>query len=383
MAAVAAVATAAESTAYEALGRTVSIIWDVDNSQAVNTSLPSGIINPHAAGGDRNGGPSTGHGAAVNIYGNNGAFPSINAATGAIGNGGIPQRVNLTLHLTKLRRDLTLLIPDPHFRGVCLLDFEQLRADWNSTGAAQRAASLALAGNDTALARAQYEAAAKRLFLATINATRSLRPGCMIGWYGYPRNALPHFLTPAYRALCKATPGACAFDQGGTGNATGYTGPGAAAQRAFNDGLGWLFDALDVVTPSVYLGIDSSIAPRDSRTAIGAGAQDYVASTVVEAVRVARGTPVLPLVWLQYDSTYSGQGIPRTAPRDLLTPGDLHTELALPLASGAAGVLVWGSVDNSSSPNGVAAYSRYAETVLAREIEEICGAYTCSQHPFR
>ena len=53
------------------------------------------------------------------------------------------------------------------------------------------------------------------------------------------------------------------------------------------------------------------------------------------------------------------------------------------LASGAAGVLVWGSVDNSSSPNGVAAYSRYAETVLAREIEEICGVYTCSQHPFR
>jgi hypothetical protein len=182
--------------AHQLASRTVHLVWGVDESEAVNASLPRGIINGRSAGG-KNGGPGTGHGSAVNIYGNNGAFPSINAATGAVGNGGIPQRANVTLHTERLAADLAALIPSPAFRGVCLLDFEQLRADWNSTGEAQRAASIALAGNnDTALAQRQYEAAAKVLFLATIAALRAARPGCRVGWYGYPRNAPPSAFRP-------------------------------------------------------------------------------------------------------------------------------------------------------------------------------------------
>ena len=358
--------------------RAVYLVWDVDETLSVNASLPHGIINGLGVGG-RNGGPGTGHGSSVNVYGNNGAFPSINAATGAVGNGGIPQLANLSQHVGALRRDLATLIPDAGFRGVCLLDYEQLRADWNSTGEAQRAASIALAGNnDTQLARQQYEEAAKALFLATIAALRAARPGCRIGWYGYPRNAPPHLLDAAFEALCAANPGDCAFDQGGTGNATAYTGRGASAQRAINDSLDWLFRALDVVTPSVYLGIDPSVPGGDGDG--GPGAVAYVESTVREAVRVARraGVPCLPIAWLQYDSYYSGQGIAKGAPRNLLMPGDLHTELALPLQSGADGLLIWGHADNSSSPNGVRAYRRYVETVLQPEVTAMCSAFDCS-----
>ena len=360
--------------------RTVHVIWDVDQSNAVSSSLPPQIINNRSARGTRNGGPGTGHGSAVNIYGNNGAFPSINAATGAVGNGGVPQLCNVSLHVATLRRDVAALVPNPSFHGVCLLDFEQLRADWNSTPSAQRTASVALAGNnDTALAQRQYEAAAKVLFLATIEALRALRPGCRVGWYGYPRNAPPHLLDAGFKALCRAHPEECTFDQGGTGNATAYTGPGAAAQRAINDSLDWLFAALDVVTPTVYLGIDSSEPGGDGDG--GGGAANYVSSTVREAVRVARraGKPAIAVVWLQYDSYYSGQGINKTAPRNLLLRGDLHTELALPLLNGASGLLIWGHADNSSSPNGVDAYRRYAETVLHPEITAICATYNCTQ----
>ena len=48
-------------------------------------------------------------------------------------NGGIPQHGNLSLHLAKFRVDFNALVPDPLYRGYCLLDYEFFRADWNST----------------------------------------------------------------------------------------------------------------------------------------------------------------------------------------------------------------------------------------------------------
>jgi hypothetical protein len=44
----------------------------------------------------------------------------------------------------------------------------------------------ALAGNDTALAKSQYEAAMKRFILATTRNIRELRPGCVLCWENYP-----------------------------------------------------------------------------------------------------------------------------------------------------------------------------------------------------
>ena len=63
-------------------------------------------------------------------------------------NGGIPQRANLSAHLQKFRRDFAALVPDPDYRGYCLLDFEQFRADWNSTPDAYRNASVQAAGGN-------------------------------------------------------------------------------------------------------------------------------------------------------------------------------------------------------------------------------------------
>ena len=50
----------AESFAPFAM-RTVHLVWGVDESEAVNASLPRGIINGRSAGG-KNGGPGTGQG---------------------------------------------------------------------------------------------------------------------------------------------------------------------------------------------------------------------------------------------------------------------------------------------------------------------------------
>jgi len=159
----------------------------------------------------------------VNIYGNNGAFPSI-SNKGTAQNGGVPQAGNLTLHLTKLSEDLTALIPSPNFTGYCLIDYEQWRASWNATGDKYRHLSLSIAGGDAVLAELQYESAAKEWFLDTIATVRKIRPGCQVGWYGYPTNALPHAITPAWSNFCKSNPTRCWFDQGGRSDENGYLG---------------------------------------------------------------------------------------------------------------------------------------------------------------
>ena len=66
-----------------------------------------------------------------------------------------------------------------------------------------RQLSIEHAGNDTQLAREQYEAAARRFFEATIAAVRAVRPGCKLGWYGYPTNSLPHTVDAQWLSYCR------------------------------------------------------------------------------------------------------------------------------------------------------------------------------------
>eukprot|EP00041_Stephanoeca_diplocostata_P020639 m.465221 g.465221 ORF g.465221 m.465221 type:complete len:410 (+) comp21626_c1_seq30:239-1468(+) len=365
--------------------RPVSLYWDTDNSDLV-TDIPPGII--HAGAHGSNAPPTGNNGHTVNIYGNKGYFPHFLADGTAI-NGGLPQACNLTLHISRLEYDIRQLVPDPSFSGVCLLDFEQIRADWNSTEeiyrkksievGGQRITYLALPENKRANitnAIAAYEDGARTLFLATINAVRNVRPGCQMGWYGYPTNALPHTITPAWQQYCVQNPQRCFFDHGGWGNATGYMGNGGAAQRKINDGLQWLFNALDVITPSVYLGI-----PNATNDADRMATTNYVTSTVREAVRLAGSRkPVIPCTWLSYDNYWQ---IPPPTPRSLLSAQDLRIELSAPLAAGADGILLWGALDvtaSPSAPNSVSAMQQYcggATGPLSSVVAAICSSYHC------
>ena len=360
--------------------RVVSLVWDTDLSAAIDTPRP--IIR-----GATKLGPRGFNGDAVNIYGNNGAFPHIEA-DGTVQNGGVPQQGNLSLHLAKLTRDLGALIPNKTFTGYCLIDYEQWRAGWNATGEAYQTLSLSIAGGDLAKAKTQYEAAAKAWFLATIAATRAVRPGCAIGWYGYPANALPHTVTPGWTSYCRAHPERCWFDHGGRSDHNGYLGSGGDAQRAHNDRLEWLFSALDVITPSVYLGIQSEDMNGNTTA--------YVTSTVEEAVRLARNVQharrgstgraasrprVVPITWHHYDDYWR---IPPPAPRALLTLSDLTVELLTSLRSGADGVLIWGAVaqaSNASNPESAAALQAYSDGTLAEVVSAICkdgGDFVCA-----
>lgn len=346
--------------------RSVALIWDVDGSAAVHS--PPGFLRNTSAPSTR---PVGNNGLAINIYGNNGAFPHI-ATDGSYANGGLPQLCNLTAHMEKLTADLEQLIPDPGFSGYCLLDFEQLRADWNSTQDIYRQASIVQANGDVTVAQHQYESAARALFLATIATTRTVRKGCRVGWYGYPKNSLPHTSTPAWRRYCASSPSRCFFDRGGDGLDSGYIGPGGLAQRAINDGLSWLFAALDIVTPAVYLGIPGLASTT--------GTSAYVSSTVMEAVRVASPNkiPVFPATWYCYDNYWQ---VPAPVDRQLLSPKDLAVELAGPLRAGASGLLLWGNIDpRDNGTMGHAALANYSAPggILAAASATICTEFLCA-----
>lgn len=266
-------------------------LWGVDNtSRTIDTSAYPAIFR---------GGSNT----AKTLYGNVGILPQYSG--GAPVNGGIPQRGNVSVHLTRMLSDLTSTtkgIPDVNISGLCVMDFETFRADLNSTPSSATAPVRPASYNYTrdslgpaavaAMSVADYEArvaadfadAARRFLAGSMAALRRARQRCMWGQYGYPRND---------------------FAQGG------YIGGLAEHYRAVNDGvLAWLWrsavglppsrvaqlaSALNesgwdasllslnqAILPNIYLG-GPLRSPHDGQTT-----EVYVSSTVGEAVRLAR-----------------------------------------------------------------------------------------------
>ena len=334
----------------------VTLVWDIDKSAGVDT--PAGVVR-----GDRGTSCSQKwcdgqNGNATNIYGHIGFYPDLTRGI----NGGIPQKANLTAHLIKFRRDFAALVPNEDYRGYCLLDFEQFRADWNSTPDAYRTASVQAAGGSATLGKLQYEAAAKKFMLATIAAVKSLRPGCATGYYGYPRNNLPTSAahSASFKKYCDAHPFDCHFAGYGI-NSQGD------AQRALNDEFAWLFEASTAVFPSVYLGM----LPSSPFYSV-ANNTEYIRQTVAEAIRLSSAEKVVPVTWTLYDN------YPRTPQLQRLSTVDLKTELEVPLMAGANSLLLWGATSPSQKGLSPASLQTYVNEELSPLVHEICSKHGCT-----
>ena len=299
---------------------------------------------------------------AYNVYGWAGTLPQI--YNGVTINGGIPQLGNLSLHLSKLARDLKSILP-PNASGACLLDYEQWRADFNSTPFLYRNLSLVNAiaqapslnfTEALAAATVQFETAARVFLEASITLAKTLFPACRWGLYAYPINDWSF---------------------------GGYTGPRAAAFRAANDNLAWLWQVSTALFPVVYL-TSPSASKYDGQVTSA-----YVASTVSEAVRLrlqaastlgGRGPAVFALSWYVYDA------FPRPATGQMwqtLLPSDLTDVLGGAWGAGADAILVWGSV-GEAPPYTAAQLSNYTDAVLGPAASNLmatiaaCSAATCA-----
>ncbi|CAJ0949478.1 unnamed protein product, partial [Mesorhabditis belari] len=173
------------------------IYWNVPAKKCTNLSLDdpeASIIHNeklvfHGPGADK----------VAIVYGARfGQWPHINRESHEQFYGGIPQKGNLTAHFEKLQTDLDMLVPNPNFNGLFVIDMERWIPyyDLNSLNlkiyknasleyAKQQSPSL----NETALeekARNDWNKAAKQWFTGTINFVKKKRPGAKIGFYAYP-----------------------------------------------------------------------------------------------------------------------------------------------------------------------------------------------------
>lgn len=227
--------------------------------------------------------PSGNH---ISILYDPGLFPALLANGSGAGalfrrNGGVPQAGNLDRHLQLFAQLLDQLMPDRDNAGLAIIDFESWRPVYRqnfgtlepykqlSTQLQRDQHPLWPRAKLEAEARAAFEAAAVRFMRDTLQLAEQLRPHAHWGYYGLP------------------------FCFNGRGKSVEQC---AANIRQENDGTQWLYDASQVVYPSVYM--SEQILPENRGR--------MVRGRVQEAKRLARrGQPVI--VYHRYVFTDSGR----------------------------------------------------------------------------
>ena len=256
-----------------------------------------------------------------------GLMPSYanSSATSSV-NGGLPQLVNMTLHIATLNRTFAALV-DPDESRLMDFDFEAWHPAWyQNNGTLYQNESRALVRQAhpmftptqvEAEAKTQYEAAAKNLITTTIATIKALRPTITVGMYGLP--------------------------------ARSYWSNPTAQTRAWNDALFPIWCEFDAIFPSIYQFYNSC---NDSSPdhAIRGRNENYVRNTVSEAVRIKeeiakrcprneldgspRHTPVYPYTWMRYHDA-----------EHFCCDADALMQWNISAHVGADGIILWGSED--------------------------------------
>ncbi|XP_077459958.1 hyaluronidase-1 [Stigmatopora argus] len=233
-------------------------------------------------------------------------------------NGGVPQNASLGKHLNASADDIRRYIPDRDFRGLAVVDWESWRPVWErnwDTKQVYQEGSRALVRSQHAdlkpalvelLARAEFEAAARKFMEETLKLGQRERPGGLWGFYGFP-NCYNYYKSGNYTGECPST------------------------QSEANDKLAWLWKASSVMYPDIYL--------SQEMRGLGQEVALYARHRILEAHRVAApGRLVVPYATLVY--TYSFQ---------FLSQEHLVYTVGESAALGSAGVVFWGDNNFSKS----------------------------------
>nr|KAG5711140.1 hypothetical protein BaRGS_004784 [Batillaria attramentaria] len=185
------------------------------------------------------------------IYYGLGHWPTYNAKTKQMHNGGVPQRGDLVYHLTEV--DAQVRVLKPNFTGVAVIDFESWRPlfehNFDALSGYQELSEEIVRDrypdlNKTAVkqeAAREFDAGARLFFESTLQLTDKLRPGGHWGFYGFPR----------------------------------YWG-GSAAGQAENDKLSYMWKLSRGLFPRIYMDDKAKYVPT----------KNYIRNTVNETLRV-------------------------------------------------------------------------------------------------
>ena len=210
----------------------------------------------------------------VNVTGQNitlfysdrlGYYPYIEAKTGKLVNGGLPQSGSLPGHLEKAKADISYYIPTDHV-GLAVIDWEEWRPTWVRNWQAKdiyRQQSILLVQQEnvqlnvteaTKTAKTMFEKAGKSFMLETLKLGKSLKPNHLWGFYLFP-DCYNHYKGSDYNGSC--------YD----------------IEKIRNDGLDWLWNESTALYPSVHLNSKLKSSPL---------AALFVRNRVQEAIRVSK-----------------------------------------------------------------------------------------------
>lgn len=247
-------------------------------------------------------------------------------------------------HFEKLARDMDTYVPED-FRGIVVIDYERWRPTWERTRNVSNdrgpvhaedfdflidwrdAIRETRADEYAAVPASQrlqyvhdtYDEASLRFYVETIRECKRLRPNAQWTYFNFPK----------LRYFCaEETP-------------RGTIGYGDLSHRAsrINDKIQPLFDEMDVIVPSIYpqnwtvVGNQFRTDMPVNRQNREAGNQAFIATNVAEAMRLADGKPVLPIISLRYYM--------RWPERLWLNDVNIRQAISVSQEAGANGLILW------------------------------------------
>ncbi|KAE9419147.1 hypothetical protein Angca_008319, partial [Angiostrongylus cantonensis] len=245
-------------------------------------------------------------------------------------NGGLPQNCPIYKHLARVSEQIRKAIPREDFSGFAVVDFEEWRPlYWLNWGkktvykkesvrlVRQRYPNISHKSAEE-MASKEFEAAAKKIFVSTIQLGRELRPHARWGFYGFPY---------------------CNYDAGNSSTNLLCN----EDFRGYNDKMSFIFEASSALFPSIYLNSEGTTFRN----------YHYIEAIMVESVRIADlQTPKLdiyPYTKFEYD--------PYTVFDSFYKKEDICSSLKQTADLGARGVVLWSTSKNMKKRcDGIAEY---------------------------
>jgi len=253
-------------------------------------------------------------------------------------------------HQTKFIADMDATVADVNFPGVIVLDYEAWWPSWEwSPIGVQNSWDNYIRTKRTDLLvgkpqldwpgiiQNEYKKEVRKYYEFTINLAKSLRPKAKVSVYGMPLRSYWIFSgVPQY-----------GFDL------NGY-------RQLHEQQLGWYFDLVDVICPSIYP-VYKVGTPASGNIHDPAANEAYILGMVSESVRNSRGKPVYPFFTLKYHIS-SGH------PEQFINAINLRQGLELPRQAGAAGVAIWDFFYTDEELN---AWQNYFDTTARDHINNV------------
>uniref|UniRef100_A0A0K0CUS1 Hyaluronidase n=1 Tax=Angiostrongylus cantonensis TaxID=6313 RepID=A0A0K0CUS1_ANGCA len=242
-------------------------------------------------------------------------------------NGGLPQNCSIDKHLARVSEQIRAAIPREDFSGIAVIDFEEWRPlyklNWGKKSVYKKE-SIRLVrqqypsiSNKSAeeMARKEFEAAAKKIFLSTIRLGRQLRPYARWGFYGFPY---------------------CNYDAGSSSTNMLCN----EVFREYNNKMSFIFEASTALFPSIYLSLKGTSLQNYHYIQVSLHLQERICPKEIYCLRIT---------FSQY----------------FLLQKDMCNSLKQAADLGARGIILWSTSKNMKQRcNGLAEYVRINRSIL-------------------